>query len=153
MQWRMFQYSAVSATACARMMVVCMSFAVCTGWLTQPITKFDANQRLLGFTRHCRQPSPFKMYVPSWSNNHPIGSTSDKSKSPAELKSVGIDDSVIYAAASGIELHLDHIRTLQRDGYVVIPNFLSPYFVNALRVDLHPLRRIRPQLLLRIQQI
>ena len=74
------------------------------------------------------------MYVPSWSNNHPIGSTSDKSKSPAELKSVGIDDSVIYAAASGIELHLDHIRTLQRDGYVVVPNFLPQNFVNALRV-------------------
>ena len=49
-------------------------------------------------------------------------------------RSVEAEDSVICADASDIELHLDHIRTLQRDGYVVVPNFLPQNFVNALRV-------------------
>ena len=59
-------------------------------------------------------------------------------KSAADLCTV--EDSVVESAcadAAHISLHEDHVRALQRDGYVVVPDFLPPAFVCALLARPH----------------
>jgi hypothetical protein len=135
----MFQCFQTASTRMAVMCCMCVFFTVCEGLLTQPITKFDASPTLYVNKCQDRSHSTFSRY----GKNIKYGSgsiTQHATRSTVEREAVSLprsveaEDSVICADASDIELHLDHIRTLQRDGYVVVPNFLPQNFVNALRV-------------------
>lgn len=55
---------------------------------------------------------------------------------PQAIYSSEEDDAGACADAAKVELHVDHVRALQRESYVVVPNFLPSNFVRALQVRL-----------------